>query len=793
MRFSEQWLREWIDPGVDTAALSEQLTLLGLEVDAVEPAAPPFSGVVIARIESVEPHPEADRLRVCQVSTGTHDMHTVVCGADNSAAGLVAPYARVGAELPGERRIERTEVRGVTSAGMLCSAQELGLDSEASDGLLALPETAPLGRDYRAWAGLDDRVIELELTPNRGDCLSLRGIAREVAVACGGQIGGPETAPVTATTDARFPVWLEAPAACPRYVGRVIRGVDASAETPTWLAERLRRGGIRPLNPVVDVTNYVMLELGQPMHAFDLDRLQEGIRVRYAERGERIELLDGRETEIDAETLVIADAAGPVALAGIMGGARTAVDTSTRDIFLESACFQPAVMAGRARRYGAHTDSSHRFERGVDPAITAVAMERASALLQSICGGEPGPVHDVQDDAHLPKRGTIRLRRTRLERLLGHHPGDERVTAILSGLGMEVSADAAGWSALPPSWRYDLAIEADLVEEIARVHGYNRSPRTHAPHAATMAATPERQRSTDMLRDALVERDYHEAITYSFVDSRLQRLLDPEAQPLPLSNPISADMDVMRTSLWPGLIGALRRNLNRQQPRVRLFESGLRFRPDQNGQIAQEPVIALLAAGPRDPEHWDGQRRPVDFFDLKGDVEALLSGSGESRFGFEAAAHPALHPGQSARILADGKPAGWIGRLHPRIQHELDLAAAPVVAELILAPLLDRPLPAYHPISRFPSIRRDLALIVDENLTADELIRTASQGAPETLRSAFVFDVYRGKGVDSGRKSFALGLILQDFERTLTDQEIDNVVGGILQRLQADCGATLRE
>lgn len=793
MRFSEQWLREWIDPGVDTSALSEQLTLLGLEVDAVESAAPPFADVVIARIESVEPHPEADRLRVCQVNAGAGDMHTVVCGADNAAAGLLAPYARVGAVLPGGRSIKRTEVRGVMSAGMLCSGQELGLDDEAGSGLLVLPGTAPVGRDYRAWAQLEDRIIELELTPNRGDCLSLRGIAREVAVACGGHAAGPDCTPVKATTEARLPVWLQAPAACPRYAGRVVRGVDASAETPIWLAERLRRSGIRPLNPVVDVTNYVMLELGQPMHAFDLDHLQEGIRVRYAERGERIELLDGRETEVDAESLVIADAAGPVALAGIMGGARTAVDAGTRNVFLESACFQPAAMAGRARRYAAHSDSSHRFERGVDPAITATAMERATALLQSICGGEPGPTHDVRDDEHLPKRGTIRLRRARLERLLGHHPGDDRVSAILAGLGLDVAADEAGWSALPPSWRYDLAIEADLVEEIARVHGYNRSPRTHAPYAATMQPTPERRRSTDMLRETLVERDYHEAITYSFVDSSMQRLLDPEVVPLALSNPISTDMDVMRTGLWPGLMGALRRNLNRQQARVRLFEIGMRFRPDQQGDIVQESAFALLAGGTRDAEHWDGQRRAIDFFDVKGDLEAVLTGSGEGRFRFAAATHPALHPGQSARILADGEPAGWIGRLHPRVQHELDLAEAPIIAEVTLAPMLERPLPAYQQISRYPSIRRDLALIVDENLPGDELIQCARRAAPATLQSAFVFDVYRGKGIDSGRKSFALGLILQDFERTLTDVEVDNAVGAILQRLQADCGATLRE
>lgn len=792
MRFSEQWLRDWIDPPVVTAELAERLTLLGLEVDSVEPAAPPFTDIVIGRIADVGPHPQADRLKVCHVDDGSGEIHEVVCGAPNAAVGLHAPYARVGATLPDGTAIAPTDIRGVTSRGMLCSARELGM-AENSDGLLALPEDSPVGENFRIWAQLDDNIIELDLTPNRGDCLSIRGLAREVAVGFGRVAAGPECAPIEPVHSHRFPVWLEAPAGCPRYAGRVIHGIDPSATTPSWLVERLRRAGIRSVAPVVDVTNYVMLELGQPMHAFDLGQLSEGIRVRYAERGERLDLLDGRTVDLDPETLVIADAGGPVALAGIMGGSATAVGGATHDVFLESACFLPHAMAGRPRRYATHSDSAHRFERGVDPEVTVMAMERATALLLDVCGGQPGPVHDVVEPEYIPRHGAIRLRRARLERILGYHPGDERVAAILAGLGLSVTADDAGWSATPPSWRYDLGIEADLVEEIARVHGYNEAPRTHPAHATRIDPVPERSRDLDALRDLLVERDYHEAVTYSFVDSGLQRRLDPDTQALALTNPISSDMDVMRTGLWPGLLGALQHNINRQLGRVRLFEAGLRFRPDDNGALAQEEAIALLAAGPVQEEHWDLRQRPVDFFDVKADVEALFAGADASRFRFEPAGHPALHPGQSARILVDGESVGWMGVLHPAHQETLDLPGAPVLFEMAVRPLLERPLPAYRAVSRYPSIRRDLAVIVDENLPAQAILGMVGQAAPEELQSAFVFDVYRGKGIDSGRKSFALGLILRGFGRTLTDSEVDEAVARILQYLEANAGATLRE
>lgn len=795
MRFSEQWLREWIDPAVGSAELAEQLTLAGLEVDSIEPAAPDFSGVWIATVEAVEPHPESDRLRVCQVTAGGKTSQRVVCGAPNVRPGLRAPLAVVGARLPGDRAIERTAIQGVASEGMLCSAAELGL-AEAASGLLELPNDAPPGTDFRDWAALADTLMELELTPNRGDCLSVRGIAREVAVAFGGPMRGPACSAVEPVIDDSVSVTLQASDACPRYAGRVIRGLDASAPTPWWLGERLRRSGIRAINPVVDVTNYVMLELGQPMHAFDCQHIDGAIEVRFARAGEQLTVLDGREVELDDDTLVIADRSRPLAVAGIMGGAPSAVDESTTDVFLESACFLPAAMAGRARRYGMHTDSSHRFERGVDPELASVALERATELLCAICGGTPGPARDTVNTDCLPSRTAIHLRASQVERLLGFQPEPQRIETVLTALGLQLAATEGteGWWATPPSWRFDLAIEADLIEEIARTYGYNRAPRTHPAFPAEIAPTPERQRSSDELRNILIERDYHEAITYSFIDSALQQQLTPDSPALPLTNPISSDMDVMRTSLWPGLIESVRHNVNRQQSRVRLFEIGLRFLPAPSGTVSQETALGLIAAGPCQRESWDGSRREVDFFDIKGDIEALLdTGQGLPAPQFETARHPALHPGQSARIRLQGEVIGWLGTLHPRIQAELDLGIRPILAELALEPMLRRALPEYRAIPRHPSIRRDIAVIVDEQTPAETVRQTVLEAGPDELEAVFVFDVYQGQHIDSGRKSFALGLILQGFGRTLTDHEVEMAVDAIVRRLQQELGATLRE
>lgn len=792
MRFPESWLREWVATELDTGALSERLTLLGLEVDSVEPVAPPFSGVVVGRIDAVEPHPEAGKLSVCRVDDGSGETHQVVCGAPNAAAGLHAPFARVGAVLPDGTAIEATKLRGVESAGMLCSAVELGA-GEAADGLWDLGDDAPVGADLRAHAELDASIFEIDLTPNRGDCLSLRGLARELAAATGESVTAPDPEPVPADLDDRFPVTLSAPAGCPRYAGRVIRGVDREATSPRWLRRRLEHSGVRPIQPLVDVTNLVMLEFGQPMHAFDLAKLRGGIDVRMGRPDENIDLLDERTVTVDGETLVIADERGPVALAGIMGGAPTAVSADTVDVFLESACFLPHAMAGRARRYATHTDSSHRFERGVDPELAPAAIERATALIQSICGGRAGPVDDQVERDHLPRRAIITLRAERLRRLLGYAPDADEVGAMLERLGVAVTAVADGWRAEVPSWRFDLAIEADLIEEVARLYGYNRAPRTHPRQAVRIAPQSETRRAIDAIRDGLVERGWHEAVTYSFVDVTVQEALDPDTDPLALANPLSSDMGVMRTSLWPGLIQTAMHNLNRQQERVRLFEIGKRFRPGGAGALDQTDGLAGLAVGPYRPEQWSATARETDFFDVKGDLEALLAPLGHERFRFVAAAHPALHPGQSARVERDGVQIGWIGTLHPRLQERFDLARAPVLFEIDLEPLLEQPLPAFEPVSKYPAIRRDLAVIVDEQVTSDALLASVREAAPAELRDVFVFDVYRGKGIDSGRKSLALGLILQGLSRTLTDSEVDSASDDVLAHLRSTHGATLRE
>lgn len=794
MRFSEQWLREWVDPKVDVTTLTRDLSMMGLEVDAVEAAAPAFSGVVVAEVIAVESHPQADNLRLCSVDDGSGKALSVVCGAPNVVAGMKAPLARVGAVLPNGIEVSEAEVRGTRSQGMLCSAAELGL-SEDSDGLLALADDATVGADLRDYARLDDRIIEVELTPDRGDCLSIRGIARDLGARYRATPRTPDIDPVAAVTDASQAVRIEAPDACPRYCGRIIEGVDPQAPTPDWMVERLRRSGVRPIAALVDITNYVMLELGQPMHAFDCERLQGDVRVRWSQKGEGIALLDERSVTTDERTLVIADDRGPIALAGIMGGADTAVGDDTRTIFLESACFLPSALAGRARHYIAHTDSSHRFERGVDFELAPVAIERATALILEIAGGRPGPVVDTVEQGALPAREPFALRAERIGRLLGFDIATDEIEATLAALGIAAERTADGWRVTPPSWRYDLELEADVIEEIVRVHGCDRVPRTQPRHTARIGSGSEQDVPLARLRQTLVEHDWFEAVTYSFVDPALQQRFDPEVEPLPLANPIASDMAVMRTHLWPSLINALQHNRNRQLERVRLFETGLRFVPQRGaeGDLAQIPALAGIANGPVWPEQWGAPARPVDFYDVKGDLEALMAQVGSERFAFVRAEHPALHPGQTARIEADGAACGWLGALHPRLQQALDLAATPILFELDLAAFARASLPAPEAVSKFPSIRRDLAVIVDESVMAAGLLESVREVAPAELRDAFVFDVYRGQGVDSGRKSLALGLILQGSSRTLTDSEVEAASARILSHLQCTHGATLRE
>ncbi|MFC3285385.1 phenylalanine--tRNA ligase subunit beta [Litchfieldella rifensis] len=792
MKFSEQWLREWVSPQLATQALADQITMAGLEVDAVEPVAEGFAGVVVASVTHKAQHPDADKLNVCQVDDGSGEVRQVVCGAPNVEVGQKVPFARVGAVLPGDFKIKRAKLRGVESQGMICSASELGLEEGHSAGIFVLPASAPLGEDFRAWMGLDDSTIEVDLTPNRGDCLSIKGLAREVGVLNCLAVAGPAIETQVATHDDRFTIHVSDPERCPRYVGRLIKGVDVGAETPLWMVERLRRSGIRSIDPVVDITNYVMLELGQPMHAFDLDNLHDAIEVRLAREGERLVLLDGQEIALRDDTLVIADSRGALAIAGVMGGEHSGVGLETRDIFLESAFFTPLAVAGQARTYGLHTDASHRFERGVDPELTLMAVERATALLREVTGGEPGPVVDVTSHDHLPPSRWIELRAARLEQALGMRLESDRAVDILQRLGMSVTDTVAGWRVEAPSWRFDIAIEEDLIEELARIHGYNRLPVRRPLARLSLRPDGERRQPLSRLRHQMVARGYQEAISYSFVSPDLQRTLLPQAISPRLANPISSDMAVMRASLFPGLIKALEHNLNRQQSRIRLFESGLVFHGDLD-DLAQIPMLGGLACGSRDPEGWAGGRETVDFYDVKGDLESLLAMGGSiSAWRFEPGEHPALHPGQTARVLYRGDAVGWLGTLHPAVRAELGLKVDAVLFEVQLEALSQGILPEFIPLSRYPEVRRDLALLVDETLPVQSLLDCLREQAGEWLTELRLFDVYQGKGVAEGHKSVALGLTWQHPSRTLNDEEINQLVDAIVTESKQRFGARLR-
>ena len=790
MKFSEAWLREWVNPELDTQQLAEQLTMAGLEVDAVEPVAAGFSGVIVAEVIAVEAHPDADKLRVCQVAAGKDEPLQIVCGAPNVRAGMKAPLATVGGRMPGDMKIKKAKLRGVPSHGMLCSARELGLSDE-HQGLMELPGDAPVGRDLRDYLGLDDVTIEVDLTPNRGDCLGMEGVAREVGTLNGTDLTPPAFEPVAASSDDRFPVDVQAPDACPRYLGRVIRGISPTAETPLWMQEKLRRGGVRSLGPVVDVTNYVMLELGQPMHAFDLDTLSGGIVVRYARPGEKLTLLDEREVELDEQTLLICDQEKALALAGVMGGIDSGISASADSLFLEVAFFAPEKIAGRARQYGLTTDSSHRFERGVDPELQLRAMERATALLIELVGGQAGPVVEVSSAQHLPARSAINLRRARIERLLGFVPTDAQVEDILSRLGVSVVATAEGWMATPPSFRFDLAIEADLIEEVGRVYGYNKLPTANNHGDLTIRPVPEAVTPLERLQALLVDRGYQEVITYSFVDAAMLEDLEPDSRPVPLTNPISSEMSMMRTSLWAGLLGAVQYNLARQHSRIRFFESGLKYILQDN-DIKQINVLSGVVVGDLYPEQWGCGNQAADFYDVKGDIEALLDVGG-NKAEFQASQHPALHPGQTAAILVGGLQIGWIGCLHPGLAQKHGIPSKTCLFELDMDALHKGQVPSFEKLSRFPTIRRDLAIVVDVEIPASALCDTIYRQAGPMLKDVLVFDVYQGKGIESGRKSIALGLILQDSSRTLTDDEVDSVKAEIIGQLEKQFAATLRE
>lgn len=786
----------------DGEALAEQLTMAGLEVDAVTQLRPEFSGVVVARIAELVPHADADKLRVAQVDAGDGDLRQVVCGAPNARVGLVTALAVVGGRLPGDMKIRKAKLRGVDSAGMLCSAAELGLDEDAS-GIIELPADAPIGTDLGQWLALEDTLIDVDLTPNRGDCFSVLGIARELAALNDASLEGPALAPVASDGEERFNVTLDAPQACARFAARIVRGIDASMRSPVWLSERLRRAGLRAIHPVVDVTNYVMLELGQPLHGYDLARLTGAICVRMAEAQEVLTLLDGRAIALEPDMLVIADDSGPVGLAGIMGGQSTAVSGDTCDVLLEAAWFSPAAIAGRARRLGLHTDASLRFERGVDPEGPLRAIERATALLVQIAGGTPGPVNLVEAPAQLPTRAPVALRATRLAKVLGIDIPAAEVERIFSRLGMQASVTAQGWQVAPPSHRFDIQIEVDLIEEVARIYGYNRIPRIAERASAVIPAVSETRTADERARLLMVDRGYQEAVTYSFIDEQLQAAFHPEAEPIRLSNPIASQMGVMRRSPWPGLVEAARENLSRQQTRVRLFELGTQFESAETGSgVIERGVIAGLAVGSIWPEQWGSSDRRSDFFDIKSDVEALLALGGQAQqFRFVAATHPALHPGQCARVLryaADAstlepEAAGWVGTVHPRLAGALEVPADTCLFVLDLAVALAAGVPAYQRVSKFPMVRRDLAVLVDEGVSADALLATARAAGGELLRSVDIFDIYRGANIDSGSKSIALSLILQAASRTLAEADVEHAVASIIARLGSELGARIRD
>lgn len=792
MKFSANWLREWVDVPGDAQALAHRLTMAGLETSVLGPVAPAFEGVRIVEIVSCEPHPNAERLRVCTIRTARNRTDTVVCGAPNAAPGIRVPHATPGASLPDGRSMQRAGIRGVVSAGMLLSAAELGIE-EKSDGLWVLDADAPLGTSLRDWLRLDDLQLEAELTPNRGDCLSILGLARELSALTGKRLRAPPIKTVRATTANRISVRLVAPRDCANYCGRILSGIRSDARTPDWMAERLRRAGNRCIHPVVDVTNYVMLELGQPMHAFDLGRIAGGIQVRGARAREEIELLDGSSKKLDGGTLVIADDHSAVALAGIMGGMASAVSGTTRDIFLESAWFRPEAIGTRARQLGLHTDSSHRFERGVDPTLQRRALERATALLVEIVGGQPGPEVHAHAARYLPKPRMLTLRRAQLDRVLGVKLPGNVVGTVFRRLGMKTQTSANAWRVTPPSYRYDIARECDLIEEVARVHGYERLPRSAPTGTLQMTSVPETRLPVTRLHDLLSDRDYQEAITYSFVDPAMQAALDPGAKPIALRNPIAADLAVMRSTLWPGLLRAALHNLNRQQDRVRLYEIGNRF-VTRDGTRIEEPVVAGCVTGTVLPPQWGAASRPADFFDIKSDVEALLGPSADS-WQFRPARHPALHPGQSAEIVAASDPGrrmGWVGVMHPDLQARFKLEIPVMLFELRADDLCRLPLPVFREVSRYPSIRRDLAFVVPPNVSARTIMECTRQAAGPLLTDLKLFDLYQGEGIDSGGKSFALALTLQDSSRTLKDDEIETLIGRVVAGVSANTGATLR-
>lgn len=798
MKFSEAWLRQWVNPSLDSANLLHQMTMAGLEVDGTEPAAKVFSGVVVAQIQSAEQHPDADKLKVCQVSDGV-DVFQVVCGAPNAREGLITAFAKVGAVLPDNFKIKEAKLRGVESFGMLCGADEIGL-GEDSEGIIELPADSTIGADLAGIAGadlpLDDLTVDVDLTPNRGDCLSLKGLAREVGVLNNLEVTYPEIPAVAPQIDTTFPVEVIAGEQCPRYLGRVIEGVDLSQPSPSWLTERLRRCGLRSIDPVVDVTNFVLIEQGQPMHAFDLARLQGGITVRMALIEDKLTLLSGQEVSLDENTLVIADGAGPVAMAGVMGGEHTGVNADSKDIFFECAFFSPLAIAGTARRYGLHTDASHRYERGVDSQLQHQALERATQVLIDITGGRPGPITEALSAEHLPNITPITLRESKVNSLLGIDIDPTQVDQALARLDFTVHSreqieSGLAWQVTAPSHRFDIALEADLVEEICRIYGYNNIPSTQPVIRLPLATVPLQTHSEPQLKRQLAGLGFQEVVTYSFIDPATQRLFDPDVEPLMLANPMSSEQSVMRTTLLTGLADAAKKNISRQQTSGQLFEVGLVFDTSAKDQgLVQKVKVAGALWGRRQDENWCETADKVDFFDVKGNVEALCAWAGIS-VDVATTQDVALHPGQSAQLTLNGEVVGRIGRLHPVIEKHLGLPEV-FVFELDGQAMMARPSRRHHGVSKFPSVRRDLAVVVKRDVTASEVVATVSNILNENCIDIMLFDVYQGEGIDSNEKSLGLGLTLQSQTTTLNEEEINALAEQATQALMDKYQARLR-
>ncbi|TPG10522.1 phenylalanine--tRNA ligase subunit beta [Rhodanobacter glycinis] len=805
MKFSENWLRELVEITADRDALARALTMAGLEVEDVTPLGESLHGVVVAQIVAAEKHPEADRLQICKVDAGQGVLLQIVCGAPNARVGIKVPLATVGANLPGGIAIKAAKLRGVESTGMLCSARELGIDADAS-GLLELPAEAPVGQSLADYLGLPDASFELSITPNRSDCLSLHGLAYDVAALFGSAAKLPEQSPALVTSASRRGIRLEAGKDAPRYLGRIVEGIDPAARTPLWLIERLRRSGLRPISAVVDITNYVMLELGQPLHAFDNDILQGDIVVRHAGTSETLMLLDGNEAKLDEGFVLIADEHKALAVAGVMGGFDSRVTDTTRNIFLESAHFAPAAIMGRARKLGLHTEASHRFERGVDPQLPQRALERATELLLAIAGGNAGPVLLAENRADLTPPAAVGLRRARLQRVLGVSVGDAEVARIFTALGMQVEVTADGWQITAPSSRFDIEREEDLIEEVARIFGYDNIPTLSPAGALALAVEPEARINELALREQLAARGYYEAVNLSFVAADLLASWGFTERLVSLANPLSADLAVMRPSLLPGLIETLRHNRARQQERVRLFEvarvfhqfGAVREDPEAHQQAGDPPVeipsLAIVACGNARAEQWGEPSRMLDFHDLKGELDALIAWGGEpQRWSVHADDLPGwLHPGRGARVARDGETVGYLGALHPQLAKALDLGADVHVLELALDPLLARRLPHAQAVPRFPVVRRDIAMDLPEIVSWSQIEQLVRRTLGERLKELRLFDRYSGKGVEAGRKSLAMGLILQDASRTLTDDDADRCVREAVAALEQTCKAKLR-